>query len=287
MAMRRITIFLMMILLILGCSSNRENKGDKTIYVTITPLKAIIEEITCGDFDVEVIVPDGASPETYEPTARQLAQINESRLIFTTGLIDFEQSIVERIEDDNKIINLSEGIELIEGSCSHHHGDHHHGIDPHIWTSPKALRAMVENAKEIIMDEFPDNEEYAEAADRLIERIDALDRMCHERITASGVQAIMIYHPAYTYYARDYGIEQIAIEHDGKEPTPKQLTSLSDKGEAMGIKTIFHQPQYSADKVSAIAEEIDADIVQTDPLAEDIISEIERVTEIICTNNEQ
>lgn len=286
MTMRKITIFLTALIILSGCSLKRENKADKTIYVTITPLKAIINEITCGDFNVEVIVPDGASPETYEPTARQLAQVNESRLIFTTGLIDFEQSIVDRIEDDGKIVDLSKGIDLIEGSCSHHHGNHQHGIDPHIWTSPKALRTMVKTARAIVVKEFPNNPEYAEAADRLIERIDKLDKACQERIAESGVKAIMIYHPAYTYYARDYGIEQIAIEHDGKEPTPKQLTSLCNKGRKMGTTVIFHQPQYSADKVSAIANELNASIVKTNPLAADIITEIERVTEIICSNNE-
>ena len=282
--MRNIAIILSAILLLTGCSLKRENKADKTIYVTITPLKAIIEEITCGDFDVKVIVPDGASPETYEPTARQVAEINESRLIFTTGLINFEQTIIDRIEHRDKVINLSKGIELIEGGCSHH--GHHHGVDPHIWTSPKALRSMVETARDVILREFPENKEYAEAANRLLERIDKLDKRCEECITTSGAKAIMIYHPAYTYYARDYGIEQIAIEHDGKEPTPKQLKTLSNKGRKLGTGVIFHQPQYSKDKVKAIADELNATIVETDPLAEDIISEIERITTIICSSNE-
>lgn len=284
--MRLYISLLLTALLFTACGLKPKEVGDNTIYVTITPLKAIIEEITCGDFNVEVIVPDGASPETYEPSAKQLAKINESRMIFSTGLINFEQSIVERI-DDAKIVNLSEGIELIEGSCSHHHHNHSHGIDPHIWTSPKSLRSMVITARDAIMEEFPDNKEYAEAAARLLARIDALDAMCQQQIATSGVKAIMIYHPAYTYYARDYGIKQIAIEHDGKEPTPKQLTSLCDKGNNLGIDIIFHQPQYSADKVSSIASDIGAEVVETDPLAKDILAEIERITKIICNNDEQ
>lgn len=285
--MRRYLPLLLAIILFTACGLKPKEESSNTIYVTITPLKAIIEEITCGDFTVEVIVPDGASPETYEPTAKQLAKINEAQMIFSTGLINFEQSIVERIDNKSKVVNLSDGIELIEGSCSHHHHHHSHGVDPHIWTSPKSLRVMVMSARDAIMEEFPDNEEYAEAAARLLERIDALDAMCKQQIDNSGVKAIMIYHPAYTYYARDYDIEQIAIEHDGKEPTPKQLTALCNKGKEMDINVIFHQPQYSADKVSAIASEIDAEVVETDPLAEDILSEIERITTIICRNNEQ
>jgi zinc transport system substrate-binding protein len=146
---------------------------------------------------------------------------------------------------------------------------------------------MVTNAHKAIMAHYPDSVKYTEATGRLLERIDALDTYCATRIKAEGVEAMMIYHPAYTYYARDYGIEQIAIEHDGKEPTPKQLTALCNKGKEMDIDVIFHQPQYSADKVSAIASEIDAEVVETDPLAEDILSEIERITTIICRSNEQ
>ena len=97
--MKKIILFILLILLVCGCSSPKDASGEKTIYVTITPLKAIVEEITCGDFDVEVVVPDGASPETYEPTAKQLAKINEAQLIFSIGLIDFERAIIKRIDN--------------------------------------------------------------------------------------------------------------------------------------------------------------------------------------------
>lgn len=274
------------ILLFSSCAHKLESNNDKRIYVTITPLKAIIEELTCGDFDIEVIVPNGGSPEVYEPTPKQLAEINKSRLIFSTGLIGFEQSIIKRIDDGAKIVNLSSNIDLIEGSCSHGHHHHSHGVDPHIWTSPKSLRIMVENARDILITEFPDKKEYVEAADKMLQRINTLDKECQQQIEQHGVKAIMIYHPAYTYYARDYGIEQIAIEHDGKEPTPKQLAALCDKGNKLNINVIFHQPQYNADKVCSIADEIGAEVVVTDPLAADIFAEIERVTEIICKGDE-
>ena len=283
--MKKIIPFIFLTLFVCGCSSPKDGGGEKTIYVTITPLKAIVEEITCGDYNVEVIVPDGASPETYEPTAKQLAKINESRLIFSIGLIDFERSIIERIDKRDRVVELYHGIDILEGSCSHGH-NHSHGTDPHIWTSPKALRTMVENIRNTIMVEFPDKVEYMEAADRIISRIDALDAYCEERIEHSNIKAIMIYHPAYTYYARDYGIEQFAIEHEGKEPTARKLMSLIQKSQSFGIDVILYQPQYSIDKVTTIANEIGAQAVMTNPLAVDIIAEIERVTDIICRSNE-
>ena len=284
--MKKFIPFILLALLFAGCSLKNDKSGEKTIYVTITPLKAIIEEITCGDFDVEVIVPDGQSPETYDPTIKELTNVNKSRLVFSTGLIDFERSIVNHIDDKAKVVELYKGIELIEGCCSHGHHHHGHGTDPHIWTSPKALRKMVENARDVITTEFPDKREYIEATDKLLARIDTLDSYCHNTIQHSGVKAVMIYHPAYTYYARDYNIEQIAIEHEGKEPSARQLVSLVDKCRNLGIDVILYQPQYSKDKVTPIATEVGARIVETNPLSGDIIAEIKRVTDIICGKDE-
>lgn len=279
--MQKIATFIICALLIVGCTT-KSDSDKKTIFVTITPMQSIIEEITAGDFDIEVIVPKGASPETFEPTPKQVTSFSDAELIFSTGLIDFEQSLVERISGDAEVVNLSNGIELIAGSCSHGNHKHKHGVDPHIWTSPRALRTMVTNAHKAIMAHYPDSVKYTEATGRLLERIDALDTYCATRIKAEGVEAMMIYHPAYTYYARDYGIEQIAIEHDGKEPSLRQTTALIEKAKEHGVKAILRQPQYSEDKVRAIANDAGAEIITTDPLAEDILGEIERVTEIIC-----
>lgn len=279
--MQKIATFIICVLLIAGCTTKNDN-NKKTIFVTITPMQSLIQEITTGDFVVEVIVPKGASPETFEPTPKQVTAFNDAEFIFSTGLIDFEQSLVRRINGDAEVVNLSKDIELIAGSCSHGHHHHHHGVDPHVWTSPRALRTMITNAHNAIITYYPDSVKYSEATEQLLERIDALDTYCAARIAEAGVKAMMIYHPAYTYYARDYGIEQIAIEHDGKEPSLRQTTSLIERAKQHNIKSIFRQPQYSEEKVRAIANDAGSKIIVTDPLSEDILNEIERVTEIIC-----
>ena len=280
--MQKIAILLISILFLVGCST-KTDVDRKTIFVTITPMQSLIEEITMGDFDVEVIVPKGASPETFEPTPKQVTSFSDAEFIFSTGLIDFEQSLVKRIDGKAELVNLSKDIELIAGSCSC--GDHHHkhGIDPHIWTSPRALRTVVTNAHDAIIAHYPDSVKYTEATERLLERIADIDNYCATRIEAAGVEAIMIYHPAYTYFARDYGIEQIAIENDGKEPSLRQTTALIERAKEHNIKSILRQPQYSEDKVRAIATDAGAEIITTDPLSEDILGEIKRVTEIICS----
>ena len=168
----------------------------------------------------------------------------------------------------------------MEGCCSHGHHHHKHGIDPHIWTSPRALQTMVRNIESSLP---ADSVKYSVAADKLINKLSKLDSLCNSSIADSGVDAIIIYHPAFTYYARDYGIEQISIEHDGKEPSPRQLTSLVDKARNHGITKLLIQPQYGKDKLRSMALECDAEIIEVDPLSDDIMAEIERVTMIICS----
>lgn len=279
--MRKITILLTIALLAVACASKTEST-QKTIFVTITPMQAIVEEITMGDFNVEVIVPKGASPETFEPTLKQVAAISDAEFIFSSGLINFEQNLINSINGDGEVVNLSKGVELIAGSCSHGNHEHKHGVDPHIWTSPRTLRTMILNAHDAIIAHYPDSTKYTAATERLLARLDELDNYCASRIANSGVDAIMIYHPAYTYYARDYGIQQIAIEHDGKEPSLRQTTELINRAHQYNIRYILRQPQYSEDKVRAIAKDAGAEIIVTDPLAEDIMGEIKRVTDIIC-----
>lgn len=280
--MQKIATLLISILFLVGCGGKIEN-NRKTIFVTITPLQSLIDEITMGDFDVEVIVPKGASPETFEPTPKQVTSFSDAEFIFSTGLIDFEQSLIKRIDGKAELVNLSKDIELIAGSCSCGNHHHKHGIDPHIWTSPRALRTMITNAHDAIIAHYPDSVKYTEATERLLERIADIDNYCATRIEAAGVEAIMIYHPAYTYFARDYGIEQIAIENDGKEPSLRQTTTLIERAKEHNIKSILRQPQYSEDKVRAIATDAGAEVITTDPLSEDILGEIKRVTEIICS----
>ena len=288
---RRLAIFISIITLLCSCKGDNNHTAEKTIFVSITPLKMLVEEITCCDFPVEVLVPEGASPETYDPTARQLTEASQAQLLLSTGLITFEQSLVDRIADKERIVDLSSGITLLAGSCTHNHSHSHmhhtHGIDPHIWTSPRALTTMVRTMHKRVMALYPDSTKYEVAASRLIERIEQLDTRCQEAITASETEAFMIYHPAYTYYAHDYGIRQISVEQDGKEPSPRQLALLIEEVKRHNIKAILLQPQYSIDKVMSLAEECGIEIIVTDPLATDILSEIERVTTIICDVDEQ
>ena len=312
---------------------------EETLYVSILPLKSIVGGIVGDDFDVRVLVPAGASPETFEPTPRQVVDLNRARLIFNVGLIDFETTLLGKIEARDKVVDLSRGIDLIAGSCSHAHNKvarahelhaaamseeqqtagtaamseeqqtagtaatpgerqlagshaatpapqahghcHAHGIDPHIWTSPRALQRMAANAYEAIHALWPDSVKYTENHARLQEQLAALDARTAGKIAASGVRYFIIYHPALTYYARDYGLQQVAIEDDGKEPSARALARLIEQARRDSVRTIFYQSQFPASAVEVIARDIEAQSVAIDPLKEDVIANIDSLTDLI------
>ena len=280
--MRKIYITLLIAILCGGCTSRRPADGEP-LYVSILPLRSLVQGIVGDDFDIEVLVPPGASPETFEPTPRQFVGLNKARLVFNVGLIDFETTLLAKIEDQAKVVNLSRGIELIAGTCSHgsHGHTHTHGIDPHVWTSPRALQKMAENAYEAIREAYPDSVKYETNYRLLQQELKALDERTAARIAASDVEYFIIYHPALTYYARDYGLRQIAIEADGKEPSAKQLTQLIRQAREDGVRRILYQSQFPASAVEVIARDIDAEYAEVDPLREDVIANIEEITGII------
>lgn len=102
-----------------GCTSSTRQTDKERLYVSILPLRSIIEQIVGDDFKVDVLVPAGASPESFEPTPRQYVALNRSKLVFNVGLIDFEQNLLRDFPDREKLVNLSRGIRLLEGSCAH------------------------------------------------------------------------------------------------------------------------------------------------------------------------
>ncbi len=281
--MLRIFIISILNSILFACTPQREPAGN-TLYVSILPLRGLVEEIVGDDFLVEVLVPPGASPETFEPTPKQFVGLNRAQLIFNVGLIDFETTLLSKVEDPRKVVNLSDGIELIAGTCSHggHRHEHAHGVDPHVWTSPKALQRMAANAYEAIRQAYPDSTKYETNYNRLAEKLRETDRRVAERIARSGADRFIVYHPALTYYARDYGLRQIAIEADGKEPSAKQLAQLIREARAAGVKSIFYQREFPASTVEVIASDIGARAVEIDPLREDAIANILEITELIA-----
>ncbi len=289
MTLRILLGWISALVLLTGCRSAQEPE-QTTLWVTIAPLRSLVQGITGDDFTVEVLVPPSASPETFEPTPRQYGTLTRSPLIFGTGLIDFERHLLNRLERPERIVDLSEGIDLIAGSCSHAHAGHDeaehaepakhaYGVDPHIWISPRELQRMAANAYRAIHAQWPDSTRYTANYEALRNRIAEVDSLVAKRLRGMERRWFLIYHPALTYYARAYGLRQVAIEEDGKEPSAKRLAALIDSARRDGVRTVFYQAQFPASSVEVIAADIAGKAVRIDPLAELVLDNILVITD--------
>ena len=271
----------------IGCTERKVVVEDRAI-VSIAPLKPLVEAILGDDFEVSVLVPQGASPETFEPTPKQLREVESARFVFGTGLLEFEQELLHRIARNEQIVNLSQGIDVLAGTCSHaHHNhancshNHAHGIDPHIWCSPKSLCKMADNMYSAIAREMPDSVNYDKNYTTLCIKLLELDEEVAELCRQSTRSTFVIYHPALTYLARDYALTQVAIEHEGKEPSAKHLAKIIEQARAEGVKHIFYQSEFPASSVEVICRDLGATAVEINPLKEDIFENIRHIATLI------
>ena len=284
--MLRIALVPFIFIFFIAC--NREKPaGDRVILsASILPQKYFIEQIAGERYEVNIMVPPGASPATYEPLPQQIARLEKSVAYFMAGHIGFESSWMDRIttaNPDMAVYDLSEGIDLIRGEDSRL-TDHNHpgGVDPHTWMSPRRVKTIAENIYRAMVTIDPDRKElYRANYIRFREDLDSLDRTIRRMLQDFQGQSFVIFHPALTYLASDYGIKQVAIEWEGKEPSPGYLMDLIDQAKKENVNVVFVQEQFDMDNARAVADELDGKIVRINPLDENWEASMDRIVEAL------
>lgn len=291
--MRRFLIYSLLLFLV-GC--NRAGSGGDTriITVTISPLKYFVEAIGGNDFIVNVMVPAGASPHTYEPMPDQIVGLSKSIAFVSDGYLGFELTWMDRFKEINpgmKHLVLAESQDLIFSEAAPEIADEHQheGVDPHFWISPVSGRIIAESVKNLLVELYPEhNELYNKNLASLLDTIDTLDNKAKELLSGLPERSFMIFHPALAYIARDYNLNQIAVEYEGKEPSPSQLKDIIDLGKSTKTKFIIIQKEFDRKYADEIALEIGAKVYVIDPLSEDwpgsVLSIITTLHESMSTN---
>jgi len=261
------------IFLLASCRTGAETVDKQVISVSIIPQQYFIEQLSGGLAEVNVMIPPGASPATYEPTVSQLGKLNRSAVYMRIGYVGFEQSWMEKITSVNpgmKIVDLSEGVEIIgeeAGDGGDHHGPAHYGTDPHIWMSTINARIIARNIHKELLLLFPGEKEYLQARfDLFSHSLDSLHLAIGSRLEGIENRTFMIYHPALTYYARDYALEQLSLEIEGKSPSPMHLKEMTDLARVNHISKILIQSQFDRKNAEILARETGSEIIQFDPL---------------------
>lgn len=272
------------------CASSDHSRLEKIrVFVSILPQAYFVERVGGDRVDVSVMVGPGQSPATYEPMPRQMVKLSKAKIFFRIGA-PFEDVWMDRISKTNpkmKIINTRRGIKLLPIKTHYHKapkqhtGLHKDGLkDPHIWTSIRLVKIQAQNICDALINLDQDNKEYYQNNLRaFIDDLNTLDAEIVKNLKGIKVRKFMVFHPAWGYFARDYGLDQIPIEIGGKEPGARELANLIEEAKNDEIKIIFVQKQFSEKSAEAIAAAIKGRIIQIDPLAKDYLNNMKMIAE--------
>ncbi|MBN2571106.1 MAG: zinc ABC transporter substrate-binding protein [Ignavibacteriales bacterium] len=269
--MKKFIVFVVLITFIFFCSCEQKHNGENKIKiaVSILPFADFVENIGGDLVDVIVMIPPGVEPHTFEPTPQQLKELSDAKLYLRVGeILEFENHWLDKIKSNAKsvdIIDCSKNIRLINNN-------------PHYWTAIKEVKIIVENIYVALCSKFPDHREIFERyKNRYVAKMDSVENLYHEDLLKLEGKVLLDYHPAWIYLANAYGIVEINIEQEGSEPKPGELKKLVDIAKEKNIKAIFVSPQFDFSNAQTIAKEINAEVVEIDPLPEKFLDNFENV----------
>jgi len=265
-----------------------------SVFVSILPQAYFVERIGGERVQAETMVEPGQEPHTFEPTPKQLARLAEADVYFRIG-VEFENSLMPRIQSTMKelrVVDCREGVRLRETEehdrkeqhreGTEHDDDEHEGADPHIWLSVRNAVQIAGTMREALLELDPGGTDAYESGYRaLVEDLEALDRRIASILEPVKGEPFLVFHPAFGYFADDYGLEQIAVQTGGTEPSARELARLIEKAGEEGVRVIFVQPQFSRRSAETVASEIGGAVVPIDPLARDYIENLERMARTV------
>jgi len=298
---------------LLGCGASEPASTQRTVvFTSIVPQEYFVERVGGERVEVQALVRPGGSPATYEPTTRQMAALSEAKLYFRIG-VPFENAFLPKIEEMMKglrIVDTRKGITLRAMKAHHHHEgeheegeheareqhedhehheghgedeDHHHEAgsdphDPHIWLNPRYVAIQARAIADALIEIDPAGKAaYEKNLAAFLEDLDALDAKLAAALAPVKGKTLMVFHPAWGYFADAYGLEQEPIEIEGKEPSARQLARIIEQAKQERVRVIFVQPQFSQASAERVAEAIGGAVVPIDPLARDYIANLEAV----------
>ena len=271
--------------------------GKVAVFVSLGPQKYFVQQIGKNLVNIQVMIPPGADFHIYEPKPKQMVAITRAQLYFAIG-IEFEKARLKKLARGNpqlKVVRTDQGIQKIPMAIYRHPGKNEtqhaeaeidqdkdypasSGFDPHIWLSPPLVRKQARTILMALQEIDPAHHSTYEANyQTFIVEIAELDSELKNLFSGKHGFQFMVFHPAWGYFAHTYGLRQLPVEIEGKDPKPRQLRALIEHAREHDIKVIFVQPQFSTRNAELIAREIDGQVVVADPLAEDWADNLRKV----------
>jgi zinc transport system substrate-binding protein len=277
---------------ITGCSQRPTTlaTSDKLqIVVSIAPQQYFVERIGDDHVDVDVMVPPGAEPHTFEPKPEQLKALSQADAYMRIR-IDFEAAWMSKFTAVNStmlIVDTTQGIQRVpmlsgfdETEAAHRDGEEN--LDPHIWLSPRLVKMQAQTIYNALVQLDAEHQAiYQDNLEDFLADIDALDTEIQQKLQGIQNRKFVVFHPGWGYFARAYDLEMIPIAVGGQEPSATELGRLITKAKQENIKIVFAEPQFSKQAATTIAEEIDGEVLLIDPLSPDWLNNLRNVADTL------
>jgi len=291
--MKKIISIVLSLVALCGCA-NHAVPDKPVLAVSIPPQAQILAELADSAFSIVSVIRPGTNPETYDPTLGERMRLANARAFFVTGMLPFEQALISGLPDSVEIIDSSVGIVPISDTHSHHRNhdsdsgsDSHTAIpDPHISTSYTNAILMANNFASALAEIDPERSSlYQERLAGLTARIEAARDDAARRLRESGAHAFAVWHPSLSYYARDFGLHQIAVGQESKEISITSLSSIVDEARADSVRVFFFQKEYDSRQAENINAAIGSRLITIDPLAQDWEAQLKLITDALTADN--
>lgn len=295
-------------LALVSCKSVEEEDQRPLVYASFYPIYDFTSKIAGDKVELKQLVPQGQEAHDYIPTTKDIVDLEKSDLLVIngSGMEGWAEDLKTSLRNDLRLVDSGEGLDLIEGHHHHHdedahehghdhddhdhehnHDDHNHdhnhghnhdrddhnhdhgGTDPHTWTSPKCAMVQAENIKNALVEIDPKNKDYYEENyEKFKKELEDLDKAYEEAAEGFARKDLVISHEAFSYLARDYGLNQIGLEAliPESEPTPDKMAQVIDLIKDKGIKAIYYEYNGSNKTAQALAKESGAEVLALDTL---------------------
>lgn len=274
--------------IIIGCQTPTNKDSKPILSVSIEPQRYFLEKLVGDKYEINTVIPSGSNPESFDPSPSQMVKVGKSKAYFEIGRLGFENTWLKNITYNNPnmlIFNCSEGIKEVDDE-DHHDHTHPNG-DPHIWSSTKTALVVAKNMYESLIQLDKENQSfYLDNFSKVESNINRTDSIIKNYLLDVPSKSFIIYHPALSYFAHDYDLNQLTIETDGKAPTPKQLSALIQQAKKQNVKVVFVQAEYDQRNAEVIAKEIGAKIVSINPLSYDWDKEMIMIAKALAQKND-
>ncbi len=289
------------LLALVGCGQTpQENQGKLQVVTTVYPVYDVVKKVAGDRADVTLLVPPGAEPHDWEPTASDLKKIGQAKVFFYNGadLEPTDQILKKEITRDATVVELSHGLDLLKAEDhddddhdhdhdhdadhhdeehhdedhhaeGHHHHHHHGGVDPHVWLDPQNVMKEAAAVADALAKADPAHADaYRANAKKYQEELAALDKDMDAALSSLANKNLVVSHEAFGYLAARYGLTQVGImgvDADA-EPTPERMAQLIEFIREHDVRTIYSEELVNPRLADAIAAETGAVVRVLNPI---------------------